>query len=102
MVLHCNQNAHPGQGVSSFEFRGRGFVTQCDKVVRCRGPEWAATPLIYLPQSVSDTKAGKLRQQGAQLVLFGEDAVEAEREARQVAAVRGMTYVSPYNDPQVL
>ena len=67
----------------------------------CRGPEWAAAPLIYLPQSVSDAKAGKLKQQGAQLMLFGDDAVEAEREARRAAGESGMTYVSPYNDPQV-
>lgn len=70
--------------------------------MRCRGPEWAAVPLIYLPQSVSDAKASKLKQQGVQLVLFGEDAVEAEREARRIAEEKGMTYVSPYNDPQVL
>lgn len=33
--------------------------------------------------------------------MHGDDSVEAEREARRVADERGMTYVSPYNDPQV-
>ena len=66
-----------------------------------RGPEWAASPLVYLPVTVSSAKASMLREQGAQLVMHGDDSVEAEREARRVADERGMTYVSPYNDPQV-
>ncbi|BDA47857.1 Serine racemase [Coccomyxa sp. Obi] len=77
------------------------FLHACSLLPSLKGPEWAAAPLIYLPKSVSDAKASKLKQQGAQLVLFGDDAVEAEREARRIAAERGMTYISPYNDPQV-
>ncbi len=72
-----------------------------DKGGEYRGPEWSTKPLIYLPKTVSSAKASRLREQGAQLVLHGDDSVEAEREARRAAAERGMTYVSPYNDPQV-
>lgn len=42
-----------------------------------------------------------LRAAGANLVSFGEDCVEAEMKAREVAGQQGMTYVSPYNDLQV-
>ena len=60
-----------------------------------------APPLVYLPTTASEAKAAKLRAKGASLVFFGEDSVETEREARRVADQRGMTYVSPYNDPAV-
>ena len=40
---------------------------------------------------MSDTKASKLKQQGAQLVLFGDDAVESEREAHRAASESGIT-----------
>jgi threonine dehydratase len=43
----------------------------------------------------------RLRQAGAQLVFHGQDCVEAEVEARRVAAAQGSTYVSPYNDWEV-
>jgi cysteine synthase len=56
---------------------------------------------IYLPETVSEAKAEKLRRQGARLVLHGRDSVEAEREARAVAEAQGMTYISPYNDLKV-
>ena len=37
----------------------------------------------------------------ADVVLFGDDVVEAELEAARVAGERGMTYISPYNDLEV-
>lgn len=55
-----------------------------------------------MPTTVSSAKAAKLKQQGARLVMHGSDAVEAETEARRAAGEKGMTYISPYNDAQVL
>jgi len=55
-----------------------------------------------MPTTVSSAKAGKLKQQGARLVMHGSDSVEAEYEARRAAGEKEMTYVSPYNDVQVL
>lgn len=58
-------------------------------------------PIIYLPKTAAAGKVDKLRSQGAQIVLFGDDAVEAELEARQIANKLKLVYVSPYNDLQV-
>ena len=38
---------------------------------------------------------------GASIMLFGDDCIDTEREARRVAAEQGSPYVSPYNDLQV-
>ena len=47
-------------------------------------------------------QVSKLRASGAaDIVLHGADCVEAEAEAARVAASRGATYISPYNDAEV-
>ena len=56
---------------------------------------------LYLPTTASPAKLAKLRAAGAEVVLHGVDCVEAEAEARRVAAQRGQVYVSPYNDLKV-
>jgi threonine dehydratase len=61
----------------------------------------AGAPLVYLPQTVSQAKAEKLAARGANIVLFGDDTIKAELEARRIAEERGMTFVSPYNDNAV-
>lgn len=61
-----------------------------------------AVPLtVYLPTSAAPSKIAKLKEAGAEVVFHGQDCVEAEAEARRVAAQRGGVYVSPYNDMQV-
>jgi len=60
-----------------------------------------ATSLVYLPRTASPAKVEKLRARGARLVLFGDDCLDTEVEARRVAGERGMVYVSPYNDNAV-
>jgi len=43
-----------------------------------------------------------LRAHGLDLVIFGEGALDAEKEARRVAEDEDRIYVSPYNDPIVV
>jgi len=62
----------------------------------------AAPALVYLPNTASPAKVGKLRALKADLVSFGEDCVDAEVEARRVADEQGMVYVSPYNDWEIM
>ena len=69
-------------------------------VERCRGP--SKPPIVYLPTTAADFKVQELRERGAQVVQHGNDFVDAEKEAQAVAAARGLTYVSAYNDLQVL
>ena len=51
--------------------------------------------------TVAHVQVARLRMLGADLVLYGEDCVEAEIEARQIAENAGSTYISPYNDWEV-
>ena len=57
---------------------------------------------IYVPEGSSDAKLSNMRNYGANVTVFGNDCVEAEARAREVSSQNGVTYVSPYNDIQVM
>jgi threonine dehydratase len=57
---------------------------------------------IFLPRSASPIKIAGLELRGATLQLVDEDPGTVEIIARRHAEQSGRTYVSPYNDPQVL
>ncbi len=68
---------------------------------------WALSTLglegsIYLPETTTDYKVDRFSEYDVELVFHGYDGVEAEREARRVAALDGRPYVSPYNDEAVV
>ena len=57
---------------------------------------------IFLPASVSRAKLDALESRGARLRLIDDDPGLVETIARRTADASGRTYVSPYNDPQVI
>ncbi|MEP0906633.1 threonine/serine dehydratase [Leptolyngbya subtilissima ST-M1] len=57
---------------------------------------------IYLGSNVPPAKAEKLRQWGAQVVFAGSDWDEANQAAMTVAATQGISYIHPFDDPQVI
>lgn len=57
---------------------------------------------VVLPTIVSQAKLAKIRGFGVDVILEGEDAGAAEVVALRLAAERGLTYVSPYNDRHVI
>ena len=57
---------------------------------------------VYLPQAVAPAKRDAIRSFGAHIELVPGDGIEAERRARTLAAERGQTYISPYNDPLII
>ncbi|MGB5399803.1 MAG: pyridoxal-phosphate dependent enzyme, partial [Thermoanaerobaculia bacterium] len=61
---------------------------------------WPGT--IYVPKTISAAKLGALERLEANLELHGDDGVEAEIRARQVAHGSSRYYVSPYNDLQII
>lgn len=65
------------------------------EILDCQG-------LIAVPESASPAKVEAIRARGAEVVTCGGDAILAERWAREEAAQRGVPYVSPYNDLQVV
>jgi threonine dehydratase len=61
-----------------------------------------ALAIVFVPQDANPAKLQAVEQLGAEVRYHGNDCVEAETHARQYAARHGLTYVPPYNDPQVI
>ena len=57
---------------------------------------------IYIAKDIEPSRLGLLRSHGLDLVIHGEVAWDAEKEARRVGDEEGKIYVSPYNDPIVV
>ena len=57
---------------------------------------------IYVANNIDPTRLELLRGLGLDLVIFGEGAWDAEKEARRMAEQEDRIYASPYNDPIVV
>lgn len=57
---------------------------------------------IFLPKIASKTKIEALRLYGADLRFHGNDCLKAEMQARATAEKQGLTFISAYNDLQVI
>ena len=57
---------------------------------------------IVLPEITAQTKIDTLLLYGADIIKHGDDCIEAERFGRKTAEKRGLTYIPPYNDPQII
>jgi threonine dehydratase len=58
--------------------------------------------VIFVPEDASPTKVSAIRALGAEVRQIGEDCLVSEIAARAYAEERGMAYISPYNDAQVV
>ena len=61
-----------------------------------------ASGIVFLPNNVEKNKVKLIERLGAEVRYFAEDNADTECFAREFAEQRGMTYISPYNDPQVV
>ncbi|MBZ0276795.1 MAG: threonine/serine dehydratase [Anaerolineae bacterium] len=57
---------------------------------------------IVMPVHTPRRKVRRVTAYGAEAVLFGETYDEAEAEGRRLEKEEHLTYISPYNDPQVI
>jgi len=58
--------------------------------------------LVCVPEVASPAKIAAIRGYGAEVRVHGHDCVVAEAYARKKALDEQRTYVSPYNDPEVV
>ena len=58
--------------------------------------------VIFVPEQTAATKVNAIRAYGGDVRFFGSDGLDTELHARAFAREQGMTYVSPYNDTQVM
>ncbi|MHC5064775.1 MAG: threonine/serine dehydratase, partial [Planctomycetota bacterium] len=61
-----------------------------------------ASGLIFVPEGTTASKLRGIRNFGAEVRVHGTDCVIAEAYAREYATERGMSYLSPYNDRDVV
>ena len=57
---------------------------------------------IFVPKDTSEAKLQNIKNYGAKIEVYGEDCVESEIKAREIANFSDQAYVSPYNDPYVI
>ncbi len=68
-----------------------------------RAAAMADMPLVlYLPRSAAAAKIAKLRTAGAEIEFHGASCERAEIAARRAATAAGRTFISPYNDPEII
>ncbi len=58
--------------------------------------------LIVMPRTTPDIKVKSVRSRGAKAILFGDSYDEACEHAREIAQEKGMTFIHPYDDPDVI
>ena len=108
------------QHTGSFKYRGalNRLLTFDDRVrargvtVASSGNHGAASALamseldvpgvVFVPEHVSAMKLDAIQRTGVDVRLHGKDGLETELFARQYARDNGLTYLSPYNDPEVI
>jgi len=61
-----------------------------------------AQAVVVMPQTTPSIKVDAVRRHGAEVVLHGETFDEAYAHARALEAERGLTFVHPYDDPDVI
>jgi threonine dehydratase len=57
---------------------------------------------VVVPEHASPIKLGAMRRYGIEVRQYGDDSLVSEQEARRCAAERGLVYLSPYNDLDVV
>ncbi len=64
--------------------------------------ELGARAIIVMPLTTPAIKVNAVRARGATVVLHGDTYDEAADYARQLVEDKGMTYVPPYDDPEII
>ncbi|CEJ87975.1 Putative Threonine ammonia-lyase [[Torrubiella] hemipterigena] len=57
---------------------------------------------VVLPETVITTKLDKIKSYGAKVLFHGSEAGLAEQHAQDLAKSGSYTYISPYNDPDII
>jgi len=57
---------------------------------------------VVLPKNVTSAKLARIKAYGVEVLLEGDESGAAETHAQAAAGTRGLIYVSPYNDPDII
>lgn len=116
LYLKCDHLQHTG----SFKFRGasnklrlldseqrrRGVIAASTgnhgQAVALAGQLMGVGVTVYAPETAASIKLDTIRALGGTVELVPGDALNAELAGEQAAREQGKTYISPYNDEQVI
>lgn len=70
--------------------------------IACAADLMGVRAVIFAPETAQSFKLAAVRDYGAEVRQVGDDCLVAESAARTHARDEGLTYVSPYNDPDVI
>ena len=108
------------QKTGSFKFRGAiSKITALDSdlmkkgiVTASTGNHGAAVSLamkmldvngkIIVPKNIAHNKLLNIKRLGGIVEFYGKDCIESEFRAKQISKEIGSTYISPYNDPEII
>lgn len=105
------------QHTGSFKFRGatskmtalgkgQGLITASSGnhgIASARAAALTGNKLtVVLPKTVTPAKLRRIEAYGVEILLAGDESGEAEEHARVTARRRGLVYVSPYNDTDII
>ena len=57
---------------------------------------------IYVPKNVKKSKVENIESFGSKVIKFGDDCLDAENEAIRLCKENNLTFVSPYNDYDII
>ena len=88
------------------EQRARGCVAASSgnhgAAVACAAQKLGVSSIVFVPEQTSSAKVNAIRSYGGEVRFFGTDGLDTEQHARQFADRSGFTYLSPYNDSEVI
>jgi len=86
--------------------RARGLIAASAgnhaQAVAFHGGRLGVSVTIVMPETTPITKVDNTRSHGARVVLHGASYDEAYEEARRIEAAEGLTFIHPFDDPQVI
>lgn len=88
------------------EERAKGIIA-ASSGNHAQGVAWAASIVgakarIVMPEYTAKKKIAGVKRWGAEAIIHGETYEDAELEARRLEQALDLTYISPYNDAQVI
>ncbi len=57
---------------------------------------------IYVPNNVKKSKVENIESFGSKVIKFGDDCLDSENEAIRLSKENNLTFVSPYNDLEII
>ncbi len=94
MVQLTEQEKSQGVIAASAGNHAQGVALSANKI--------GVQAIIVMPKTTPDIKVIAVKRLGAQVELFGNSYDEAYQHAKQLEQEKGLTFIHPYDDPDVI